>query len=102
MEHEKLAKSHGILLSVMEFYQFCRQNVPNLYAFCHPKKLGINVKSLYFPMFSIKCSKCKIAKRDGHGRLISGHEKIMEKSWKSHGKVMEKSWKRMLSSLCDP
>ena len=23
MEHEKLAKSHGILWSVMEFYQFC-------------------------------------------------------------------------------
>ena len=23
MEHEKLAKSHGVLLSVMEFYQFC-------------------------------------------------------------------------------
>ena len=23
MRHEKLAKSHGILSSVMEFYQFC-------------------------------------------------------------------------------
>ena len=79
----------------LKMYQICM-------LFATTKKLGINVESLYFPMFSIKCSKCKIAKRDGHGRLISGHEKIMEKSWKSHGKVMEKSWKRMLSSLCDP
>ena len=30
MEHEKLAKSHTILLSVMEFYQFWPQNVPHL------------------------------------------------------------------------
>ena len=27
LEHEKLAKSHGILLSVMEFYQFCPPTV---------------------------------------------------------------------------
>ena len=35
MEQEKLAKGHGILLSVMEFYQFCSQIVPNLYVICH-------------------------------------------------------------------
>ena len=35
MEHEKLAKSHGILISVMEFYQLCPQIVPNLDDFCH-------------------------------------------------------------------
>ena len=67
MDHEKLAKSHGILLSVMEFYQFCPQNVPNLYVFCHH-------------LFSAKCSKCKIAKRDGHGKLTIGHGKVMGKN----------------------
>ena len=33
MEHEKLAKSHGIDLSVMEFDQFCPQISLNLYLF---------------------------------------------------------------------
>ena len=36
MEHAKLAKSHGILLSVMAFYQFCPQIVQNLYVFLPP------------------------------------------------------------------
>ena len=31
MEHDKLAKSHGISCSVTEIYQFCPKNVPNLY-----------------------------------------------------------------------
>ena len=36
IEHDKLAKSHGILWgSVMEFYQFYPQFVLNLYLFCH-------------------------------------------------------------------
>ena len=35
MEHAKLAKSHGILLSVMEFYQFRPRILSNLYVFCH-------------------------------------------------------------------
>ena len=35
MEHGKLPKSHGILLSVMEFYQFCLRIVPNVYVVCH-------------------------------------------------------------------
>ena len=30
MEHEKLDKSHGILLSFMDFYQFPPQILPNL------------------------------------------------------------------------
>ena len=33
MEHAKLAKSHGILLSVMEFYQFCSQIARKMYVF---------------------------------------------------------------------
>ena len=33
MEHKKLAKSHGIVLSVMEFDQFCPQISLNLYLF---------------------------------------------------------------------
>ena len=33
MEHEKLAKSQGILWSVMEFYQFCPLISPNLCLF---------------------------------------------------------------------
>ena len=35
MKHEKLDKRHGILWSVMEFYQFCPWIVPNLYLFGH-------------------------------------------------------------------
>ena len=36
MEHgKKLAKSHGILWSVMEFYQFLFQILLNLYVLCH-------------------------------------------------------------------
>ena len=30
-------------------------------------------------MFSAKCSECKIEKRDGHGKLRTGHGKVMEK-----------------------
>ena len=59
MEHAKLAKSHGILLSVMEFNNFA----PELYEVCmffaNTKKLTIHVESLHFPMFSAKCHKCE-------------------------------------------
>ena len=43
MEHEKLAKSHGILLSVIEVYQFCSRIVPNLYVFGTTRTLSIDV-----------------------------------------------------------
>ena len=33
MEHEELAKSHGIWESVMEFNQICPRIVPNLHLF---------------------------------------------------------------------
>ena len=33
MEHEILAKSHGMLLSVMEFYHICPRIVPDLLGF---------------------------------------------------------------------
>ena len=67
MEHENWL---GILLSVMEFYQFCPRLVPSLYVLATTKKLSINVKSLHFPMFSAKHCRCKIFNRDGHGKLI--------------------------------
>ena len=49
MEHKKLVKSHGILSSVMKFYQFCPQNIPNLIFLVTTKKLSMDVESLHFP-----------------------------------------------------
>ena len=80
MEHEKLAKSHRMLLSVMEYYQFS----PELYRICiffffffaTTKKLSMNVGSPHFLKFSSKCPECKIDKRDGHGKLRNGHGQI--------------------------
>ena len=43
------------------------------------EKLSIRVESLHFPKFSVKCCKCKIKKRDGHGKLRNGHGKVMTK-----------------------
>ena len=48
MEHEKLAKSHGILWLVMEFYQFA----PELYQkkkIVTTKKLSSDLESPHFP-----------------------------------------------------
>ena len=79
MQHEKLAKSHGILLLVKEFYQFC----PILYKICMffatTKKLSINVESLHFPTFCAKHRECKIDKRDDHEKLRNSHRKVTEK-----------------------
>ena len=72
MEHETLAKRHGILLSVMDFYQFCPQLVPNLYIHHH--------ESLDLLTFSAKRRNCKIKKRDYHGKLRNCHGKVKEKS----------------------
>ena len=36
MEHAKLAKSHGVMFSVMEFSQFCPRIVRNLSVFLRP------------------------------------------------------------------
>ena len=68
-----LAKSHGILLSDMEFYQFCPQIVPNLFIFLITEKLSISVESPHFSCF------LQIEKRDGHVNLRNGHGKVMEK-----------------------
>ena len=80
MEYEKLAKSHVMLLSVMELYQFC----PKMYQVCvifgATKKLSIDVESLHFRTFSTKRRECKIMKRDGHEKLTNGHGKVMKKS----------------------
>ena len=57
---------------------------PKMYQICiRLKKLSIDVENLHFPMFSAKCRKCKIAKRDGHGKLTNGHGKVMGKNVKS-------------------
>ena len=47
--------------------------------FATTEKLNIVVESLHFPMFSTKCSECKINKRDGHGKLGNGQGKVVEK-----------------------
>ena len=79
MEQEKLVQSHGILLSVMEFYPFCPQIVPNLYFLVATKKLSSDLESLHLLMFSAKCRECKIRKKKGHGKSRSGQGKVMEK-----------------------
>ena len=75
MEHETLAKRHGILLSVMDFYQFCPQLEPNLFIHHHG--------SLDLLTFSAKRRNCKIKKIDYHGKLRNCHGKVKEKSWKN-------------------
>ena len=59
--------------SVLKFYQFCHRIVQNLYVFFPPLKLSIHLESQHFQVFSVKCSECKIEKRDGHGKLRNGH-----------------------------
>ena len=46
MEDARLAKSHGMLLSVMEFYQVSLQNCTK---FVIIEKLSIRVESPHFP-----------------------------------------------------
>ena len=70
MEHDKLAKSRGILLSIIEMYQFF---------WVTTKKLSSNLESLQFTTFSAKCRKFKIGKRDSCGKSRNGCGKVMEK-----------------------
>ena len=81
MEHEKLAKSHRILLSVMEFYQFCPLNRTKFVCFyaTTTEKLSIRVESLHFLMFFAKCAVGKIETRDGHGKLKIVHGRVVKK-----------------------
>ena len=65
--------SHGIL--PLNFTIFCM-------IFVTAKKLNSNLESPHFPMFFrqiIKCRKCKMGKRDGHGKSRNGHGKVMGK-----------------------
>ena len=59
----------------MEFYQFC----PKFYQMVTTKKLGNNLESLHFPIFSAKCPECKNGERVGHGKSGNGHGKVIEK-----------------------
>ena len=76
MEYEKLAKGHGILRSVMEFYQFCPRIVLYYSFLVTFKKLSSDLESPHFPIFSAKRRKCKFRKRDGLGKSRNGHGKI--------------------------
>ena len=90
MEHDKLTKSHGILLPVMEFYQFCLQLYQICMLFATTKKLSIELESPHFQMFSAKRQECKINKRNGHGKLRNGHGKVTEKYFvKSVGTLID-------------
>ena len=75
---ENWPKSHGILLSVIEFYQFCPQMYQSCMFFATTKKLTIDLESLHFATCSVKCRICKITKRDGHEKLTNVHGKVME------------------------
>ena len=44
--------------------------------FATTKKSSIDVESQHFPTFPAKYCECKIAQRDGHGKLINGHGKV--------------------------
>ena len=83
MEHEKLAKSHGIFYQSWNFTNF----VPQFHQICifvvTAKKLSSNLERLHFLTFSAKCRECKIRKR--------WLWKIKKWSWKSHGKIFCKS-----------
>ena len=59
------------------FTNFASRIVPNLHFFFFTtKKFSSDLESLHFPTFSAKHRKCKIGKRDGHGKSINGHGKI--------------------------
>ena len=58
MEHEKLAKSHGILCSVMQFTNFDPEFYQSCTLFADIRKSSIGLESLHFPIFSAKCLEC--------------------------------------------
>ena len=60
------------------------------------KKLSSNLESLHFPMFSAKRHKCKIGKRDGHGKSRNGHGKVMEKCFVKSVGTLHASLTRIL------
>ena len=47
--------------------------------FATSKNLSKDVESPHFLTFSAKCRKCKIAKRDCHGKYKNCHGKVMKK-----------------------
>ena len=55
----------------------------NLYFFGHHQEIKQRSKTSAFSDVIAKCHKCKIKKKDGHGKSRNGHEKVMEKSWKN-------------------
>ena len=57
------ADNHGILFTVMAFYQICM-------FFATTKKLSIDVERLHFLAFYTKHCKCKVIKTAGHGKVI--------------------------------
>ena len=69
--------------------EFCDQSwnftnfAPELHHICiflvTNKKLSSDLESPHFPMFSAKCCEYKIGKRDGHGKSMNGHGKVMDK-----------------------
>ena len=70
--------------------EFCYQSwnftnvAPKLYKICMflvtTEKLSICVESQHFLVYSAKCRKCKMEKRDGHGKLKNCHGKYFVKS----------------------
>ena len=83
MEHKKLAKfiiSHEIFIISHGILPIFAPELYHIYMFfATTKKLSINVESLHFQMFSTKCHKYEIDKRNGHRRLRTSHGKVMEK-----------------------
>ena len=71
MEHAKLAKSCGILLSVMTFTNLAPELYKS-YMFFATNKNPYR-KSAFSDVF------CKMSRNRGHGKLRNSHGKVMEK-----------------------
>ena len=60
--------SHGTLPILLP-------NLTKFLCFCHHKEIEQQSKKSAFSDVSAKCRKCKIGKREGHGKSRNGHGK---------------------------
>ena len=60
MDYGKLAKSHSILYSVIEYFQFCPYILANFSPIADIKNFSISLESLHFSTFSAQCRECEI------------------------------------------
>ena len=66
--------------------------------FVTAEKLNSNLESLHFPMFSAKCRKSKIRKRDGHRKSRNDNGKVMEKYFVKYVGILYPNQSQLLAS----